>query len=310
MTDRSPTTATSPSCTRARCPRRGRAHPAPPRRRAPHRARSPRHVAARLDEVLAGLSADRHDRDADEARRAPVIDLAARRRRTAANLLVAAAAVRGRRLRHQPGPAQRHERRATASAAATAAEDDAAGGAADSGGGDVDNRNAEPEAGPPGPTEYDGGAVGEAFRIRSERFGPDVRRCARSCCRTAARPCVEYPAPDCLTADARRRRRWSRRPTTARRPRSFCAPLGRRPGRRPLPVRRRRAAPFDHARPLPDGCRARRWDWCDWRGDRVRSGRRATPGHAATGEFRSPTIGCTSVSGRSLRRTSRAVPRS
>src|SRR5688572_21810095 len=62
-----------------------------------HTEPMPEAVAARLDGVLAGLSADRTrlgQQGAHEDHRAPVVDLAARRRRrTAANLLVAAAAV-------------------------------------------------------------------------------------------------------------------------------------------------------------------------------------------------------------------------
>jgi hypothetical protein len=160
----------------------------------------PEAVAARLDEVLAGLSADRDDRGAVGDRRAPVIDLAARRRRTAANLLVAAAAV----LVVGFGITQVLPNGMSGSdgeTAATSAEDSAGGGSADSAdAGDVDNRNAQPEAGPPGPTEYNSGAAGKAFRIRSERFGSDVRRLRTQLLQDGSQALVEYPAPDCLTA--------------------------------------------------------------------------------------------------------------
>ena len=161
----------------------------------------PEAVATRLDEVLAGLSAERADQDAHEDRRAPVIDLAARRRRTAANLLVAAAAVLvvGFGISQvlpngmSGGAADRgHLRRGRR----------APGDSADSGGGEG-SRNAQPEAGPegPAPTEYDGGAAGKAFQIRSERFGADVRRLRTQLLQDRSQALVEYPAPECLTAD-------------------------------------------------------------------------------------------------------------
>jgi hypothetical protein len=166
-----------------------------------HTEPMPEAVAARLDGVLAGLSADRArlgQPGAREDHRAPVVDLAARRRRTAANLLVAAAAVLvvgfgiSQILPHGVGGSDGDQ-------AATTAEDAAGGDSADSGGGS--NRNGEPEAAPVNPSEYDAGAAGKAFQIRSERFGPDVRQVRRQVLLDRHAALLEYPAPSCLTTD-------------------------------------------------------------------------------------------------------------
>ena len=161
----------------------------------------PEAVATRLDGVLAGLTADRAQRRADRAHddhEAPVVDLAARRRRrTAANLLVAAAAV----LVVGFGISQVLPNGMSGSdgeQAATTAED-AGGGAADSG--DVNSRNAVPEAEPVAPSEYDAGAAGKAFQIRSESFGTDGRQARRQLLADQKAALLEYPAPACLTTD-------------------------------------------------------------------------------------------------------------
>lgn len=167
-----------------------------------HTEPMPEAVAARLDGVLAGLSADRTrlgQQGAHEDHRAPVVDLAARRRRrTAANLLVAAAAV----LVVGFGISQILPNGMGGSAgdqAATTAEDAAGGDSADTGGGT--NRNGEPEAAPANPSEYDAGAAGKTFLIRSERFGADVRQARRQLLLDRHAALLEYPAPDCLTTD-------------------------------------------------------------------------------------------------------------
>jgi hypothetical protein len=172
-----------------------------------HTEPMPEAVATRLDGVLANLSADRaqrrddpaHEGRAHEDHRAPVVDLAARRRRrTAANLLVAAAAVLvvgfgiSQVLPHGMGGSDGEP-------AATSAEDNAAGGSADSG--DSTARNPVPEAGPVAPSEYDGGAAGKAFQIRSESFGSDVRQARRQLLLDDKAALLEYPAPTCLTTD-------------------------------------------------------------------------------------------------------------
>jgi hypothetical protein len=151
----------------------------------------PEAVATRLDKVLAGLHADR----AEGENPAPVIDLAARRRRTAANLLVAAAAA----LVVGVGISQVLPDGISGGTdpQATSAED-AAGGSADLG--DVDSRNAQPEASPEAPGELDGGMTGKAFRIRSEQFGPDVRR-LRTQVLQDKHALLAYPPPECLTVD-------------------------------------------------------------------------------------------------------------
>jgi hypothetical protein len=161
-----------------------------------HTEPMPEAVAARLDEVLSDLGADRASREAHEDSRAPVVELAARRRRTAANLLVAAAAV----LAVGFGVSQVLPDGVGGSdgePAATSQEDAAAGGSADSG--DVDSRNGEPEAGPVAPSA-DGGAAGPAFRVHSESFGSDVRRLRTRLLEDRPSSLLESE-PDCLSAD-------------------------------------------------------------------------------------------------------------
>ena len=248
----------------------------------------PEAVVARLDGVLAGLSADR------AAPSAPTrTDRAPGRRprrppapRTAANLLVAAAAVlvvgfgitqvlpdgmggsdgdaqaatrRGRRGRRQsPTPA-------TAAAATS---------------------SPRPRRRPP-PT-YDerrpARALPDPLRAVRPRRAPGARS---SCCSTASAALVEYPAPE--LPDRRRRppARWSRRPTTAPPPRSSCAP--------PRATSRSStstcaATPRRDVRsrsPHPDRPRLVTSDTAGARvtgvGNRSATGRRATPGHRPAG---------------------------
>jgi hypothetical protein len=163
-----------------------------------HTEPMPESVAARLDDVLAGLVADQADLAAHEDRRAPVVELAARRRRTAANLLVAAAAV----MVVGFGISQvlpNGMSGGDGEPAATSAEDNAAGDSDDSGG--EGSRNLTPEAGPVAPGEEDGGSAGPTFRVRSKSFGPDVRRLRTQLLQDTNSSLLQHPEPGCLTAD-------------------------------------------------------------------------------------------------------------
>ena len=98
---------------------------------------------------------------------------------------------------------------------------------------------------------------------------------------------VEYPA-DGLPGRQRRAGQRGRRHDVRRRSRrpGPASALGRRPGRRPVPLRRPRAAAFDHAdRALtgPDCHGWRSWGRCDWRGEPGRNPSRATPGRTPRG---------------------------
>ena len=152
----------------------------------------PAAVASRLEEVLAELSADRAERDATAlaAPRAVVVDLAARRRRTAANLLVAAAAVVAVGVGiSQVLPQVGSEDTAgdAMSPADTSAQEE--GGAA--GGSGLDEGEA-----PSAPTE-------SAARVRSQRFGADVRKLRTNLETTAlsARQFYNSLNRGCLTTD-------------------------------------------------------------------------------------------------------------
>jgi hypothetical protein len=152
----------------------------------------PAAVVARLDDVLADLHAER------SARTAPVVDLAARRRRTAASLLVAAAAVVvagvgvGQVL---SGPGGGGDSADTAVEAPPAADGGAAGSNEDSGGGkESDSQSPESLNAP------ERGEQGGSVRIRSDRFGADVRRAwAEVQADSSSAPLLASPSPSCLT---------------------------------------------------------------------------------------------------------------
>jgi hypothetical protein len=159
-----------------------------------HTVPMPEAVVARLVRVLAGLSDDRTER-AERADRAEVVDLMARRRRTVGQLLVAAAAVVAvgfgitQVLPDLGG-----------SSGGDAQETTAGGAAADSAeGGDGEaNRLASPESAPEAPSDdATSGAAKSTFRIRSDEFGPDVRR-ARNQLEGGSAALLEYPAEGCL----------------------------------------------------------------------------------------------------------------
>lgn len=121
----------------------------------------PDDVAARLDQVLAGMSSE-HVPGPDE-QYAPVVDLAARRRRRAATLLVAAAAV----IVAGVGIGQ-----------VVGSDDDAADGGSSSAA-----DRAEEGAGQAGPatkpdalSESELEALGEPARVTTRSFAADVRR--------------------------------------------------------------------------------------------------------------------------------------
>jgi hypothetical protein len=153
----------------------------------------PEAVVARLDRVLADLSDDRTER-ADRADRAEVVDLMARRRRTVTQLLVAAAAVVAvgfgitQVLPDLGG-----------SSGGDAQEGTAGGAAADSAeGGDEGSRLVSPESAPEAPSDgATSGPTKNTLRIRSDEFGPDVRR-ARNQLEGGSAALLEYPAEGCL----------------------------------------------------------------------------------------------------------------
>jgi len=162
-----------------------------------HTEPMPEAVVARLDRVLSGLSDDRTERAdrADRADRAEVVDLMARRRRTVGQLLVAAAAVVAvgfgitQVLPDLGG-----------SSGGDAQETTAGGAAADSaeGGDGEGSRFVSPESAPEAPSDgTTSGAAKSTFRIRSDEFGPDVRR-ARNQLEGGSAALVEYPAEGCL----------------------------------------------------------------------------------------------------------------
>jgi len=162
-----------------------------------HTEPMPDAVVARLDRVLSGLSDDRTERAdrADRADRAEVVDLMARRRRTVGQLLVAAAAVVAvgfgitQVLPDLGG-----------SSGGDAQETTAGGAAADSAekGDGEGSRFVSPESAPEAPSDgTTSGAAKSTFRIRSDEFGPDVRR-ARTQLEGGSAALVEYPADGCL----------------------------------------------------------------------------------------------------------------
>jgi len=157
-----------------------------------HTEPMPASVVARLDGVLADLHAER------SARTAPVVDLAARRRRTAASLLVAAAAVVvagvgvGQVL---SGPGGGGEAADTAVQAPEAADGGAAGSNEDSAGGKESDPDAIKSYVAPESTER-----AASVRIRSDRFGADVRRAWTEVqADDASAPLVASPSPSCTT---------------------------------------------------------------------------------------------------------------
>ena len=161
-----------------------------------HTEPMPDAVVARLDRVLAGLSDDRTERAdrADRADRAEVVDLMARRRRTVGQLLVAAAAVVAvgfgitQVLPDLGGSSGGDAQETTAGGAAADSAD-----SADEGSGFM-----SPESVPEAPSDgTTSGAAKSTFRIRSDEFGPDVRR-ARNQLEGGSAALVEYPAEGCL----------------------------------------------------------------------------------------------------------------
>ena len=159
-----------------------------------HTEPMPEAVVARLDRVLSGLSDDRTER-AERADRAEVVDLMARRRRTVGQLLVAAAAVVAvgfgitQVLPDLGGSSDGDAQEATAGGAAA---DSAEGGDGEG------SRFVSPESAPEAPSDgTSSGAAKSTFRIRSDEFGPDVRR-ARNQLEGGSAALVEYPAEGCL----------------------------------------------------------------------------------------------------------------
>jgi hypothetical protein len=164
-----------------------------------HTEPMPEAVVARLDRVLSGLSEDRTERAerAEGAERAEVVDLMARRRRTVGQLLVAAAAVvavgfgMSQVLPDLGGSSAGDAQETTAGGAAA----DSADGAEE--GDDEGSRFVSPESAPEAPSDGATGAAKSTFRIRSDEFGPDVRR-ARNQLEGGSAALVEYPAEGCL----------------------------------------------------------------------------------------------------------------
>ena len=211
-----------------------------------HTEPMPEAVVARLDRVLAGLSDDRTERAerADRGRRGrrprgpPPPDRRPAPRRRGGR--------RGRGLRHHPGPpghgwrlrrrrpgghgrgCGRRQRRAPAATASAF----------------VQTPRVAPEA---PPTDRRADAAKSTFRIRSDEFGPDVRR-ARNQLEGGERRPGRVPRRGLPGRQRRAGQRGRRRDVRRRSRRPGPAPaLGRRPGRRPVPLRRPRAAAFDHA---------------------------------------------------------------
>ena len=160
-----------------------------------HTEPMPEAVVARLDRVLAGLSDDRTER-AERADRAEVVDLMARRRRTVGQLLVAAAAVVAvgfgitQVLPDMGGRSDGDAQEATAGGAAADSADSAEGGDGEG------SPFVSPESAPQAPSDTTSEAAKSTFRIRSDEFGPDVRRARNQL--ESAQALVEYPAEGCL----------------------------------------------------------------------------------------------------------------
>ena len=118
----------------------------------------------------------------------------ARRRRTVGQLLVAAAAVVAvgfgitQVLPDMGGSSDGDAQEATAGGAAA--------DSADAGDGEG-SRFVSPESAPEAPSDGATGAAKSTFRIRSDEFGPDVRR-ARNQLEGGGAALVEYPAEGCL----------------------------------------------------------------------------------------------------------------
>jgi hypothetical protein len=160
----------------------------------------PAEVATRLDDALAGLVADRRDRDAAQPaplrHGGPVVDLAARRRRTVANLLVAAAAV----IAVGIGIGQVLPDGLGGSGDAMTAEDAGGDGELVEGGA----AEAPQEEAAPNPAD-DGAAV----TIRPERFAADVQKVRDQVARGAVQSYAdlsvnpESARADCVTVGLR-----------------------------------------------------------------------------------------------------------
>ena len=183
-----------------------------------HTEPMPEAVVARLDRVLAGLSDDRTERaeraDRGRGRRphgpSPPDRRPAPRRRGRR---------RGRGLRHHPGPPGPgwRLRRRTPRRPRPGARPPTVPRA-----GDGEAGSSSPESAPEAPSDgTTSGAAKSTFRIRSDEFGPDVRR-ARNQLEGGSAALVEYPAEGCLAVsvepgergrrhDVRRRSRppWS-----------------------------------------------------------------------------------------------------
>jgi hypothetical protein len=153
-----------------------------------HTEPMPEAVVARLDRVLAGLADDRMER----AERAEVVDLTARRRRTVGQLLVAAAAVAA------VGFGITQVLPDTSGSSDEAQEATAGGAAADSAEGGDEERFVSPESAPEAPSDGTSDAAKSTIRIRSDEFGPDVRRARNRLAGESPQALVEYPAEGCL----------------------------------------------------------------------------------------------------------------
>ena len=163
-----------------------------------HTEPMPEAVVARLDRVLSGLSDDRTER-AERAERAEVVDLMARRRRTVGQLLVAAAAVVAvgfgitQVLPDLGGSSAGDAQETTAGGAAADSADSAEGGDGEG------SRLVGPESAPEAPSDgTTSGPAKSTIRIRSDEFGPDVRRARNQLEDESAQALVEYPAVGCL----------------------------------------------------------------------------------------------------------------
>jgi hypothetical protein len=155
----------------------------------------PAEIVARLDGVLADLVADR-PAALPAPPPTPVVDLAARRRRTAAQLLVAAAAVIEVGVGISQVLPQGGQGDADGGSAMSAQEPEAAdgGGAADEGGGSGSEDGLTSAPG-------DSPNLASPVKIRSHRFGADVRRLRAELGDSSKDVQKFYDSQGCLTVD-------------------------------------------------------------------------------------------------------------